>query len=645
MSASSHHRDRRQPQPLRRPTRAESARARKELRGWRTRKLGVILAAMPVVVVAGVGIAMAAPRHHHQQQMPTAAACASSSAMGAANTSAAAGANGTGTANNGAANNGTANNGGAANNGGNANGSSNNAAYGYGDGYSSGSAEHMTTLQDHYRHSPSPSAAANNGGAAATMSAAAGAANNGIGMGAATSSAAAAAGTTTSAAACPTKTAAANTTTTAAAAAPAATPNPNCTLIVPANPLSAQGLATPYQLTATNAAMGPCHEANANQSAFVEAAIVNNGQVTLYDPLVIDKGTQPAAPTVPANVPAGSTVGIWFGFNGTNLTLQSANGTNALAQGNCVNGMGASIFGQFAYCNAPAFFQSANAAIQGGMLTVPPVGTAKDGLPCPTTRDFSLVDQDQSDNVVTHYLANANGQTAQMNAANMAAIPNAVDLANGSDNLLLNKFVDPALGCTPFTVPDQSSDNQPSGALPLDELSAAANQQAPIAMVPLNDPMTLNNANQDAAKVNLYRMGVDQAPIGQGGDNGSGATYCQNLFGTPQGIMRVFNDMAIFQNAPSVDAAMASNLFTFLGMRANQSFTNLGCMNLLNKPNPIALAMTGNVVTNAVMVPLGQKPPNLGVAAAAGANGTAATATPTPMPSVTTTRQPKKVHW
>jgi hypothetical protein len=31
-----------------------------------------------------------------------------------------------------------------------------------------------------------------------------------------------------------------------------AAPNPNCSLIVPANPLSAEGLATPYQLVATD---------------------------------------------------------------------------------------------------------------------------------------------------------------------------------------------------------------------------------------------------------------------------------------------------------------------------------------------------------------------------------------------------------
>src|SRR5579871_6302904 len=48
----------------------------------------------------------------------------------------------------------------------------------------------------------------------------------------------------------------------------AAQDNVDCTLVVPANPLTAKGLATPYQLTATNAQQGACHEANTAQSAF-----------------------------------------------------------------------------------------------------------------------------------------------------------------------------------------------------------------------------------------------------------------------------------------------------------------------------------------------------------------------------------------
>ena len=607
MSAtSSHGRGRRgQPEPLRRPTRVESANARREVRGWRARKMGWVAVGVPMVLVAAVGVAMASPFHHHHNNNGQAAGATACISPVAGTTTAA----NTGT---------TADNGGAGM-------ASNSAAAGTNMG---GAVNHMTTVytKHHYGPTASPTAAGTSAAAAATTSAAA--------------------------VAKPTCTASVAAATTPAAAA-AATPNPNCTLIVPANPTTAAGLATPYQLVATDAAMGPCNEANAGQSAFVEGAILTaDGQLTLYDPLVIDKGTQPAAPTKAAQVPAGSTVGLWFGFNGTNLTLQSAAGTKSLMEGNCVNGARNSIFGQFAYCNAPAFFQTANQEIAANMLQVPPVGTATDGLPCPTVRDFSLVDQDQSDNVVTHYLATANGQIAQMNAAAMAKLgANVTDLANGSDNLLLNKFVDPTLGCTPWTRPDQSSDGQASGALPLDELSAMANQQAPIAIVPLNDPMTLNNANMSQSKTNLYRAGVDQGAIGQA-DNGSGATYCTNLFGNPAGIARVFKDMAIFQNGPSVDAAMATNLFTFLAMRANQSFTNLNCQGLINKPNPIALTTNGQgVVTAAVMVPLGQTPPQAmaGAGAAAGGANTATTAPAaggaTPTPTMTMHKKPKKVRW
>jgi hypothetical protein len=74
-------------------------------------------------------------------------------------------------------------------------------------------------------------------------------------------------------------------------------PNTNCTLIVPPGALTAAGLATPYRFTATDPAAGPCHEANPDQSAFVEAAILDpaTGAVSVYHPLVIDDGTQPAA--------------------------------------------------------------------------------------------------------------------------------------------------------------------------------------------------------------------------------------------------------------------------------------------------------------------------------------------------------------
>jgi hypothetical protein len=292
-------------------------------------------------------------------------------------------------------------------------------------------------------------------------------------------------------------------------------PDMNCTLIVPANPLSAQGLATPYQLTATDPNNGPCNEANTNQSAFVQGVIYDpsTGAFSVYNPLIIDKGTQPAVvPTAPT-LPAGAVVALWFGFNANNLLLQGAH-AGTLNQAHCVNGLGQSLFTQMAYCNAVAFFAAANQGIVAHRVHVPALGKAKDGETCPTVRDFSVVDQDQSDNVQTEYLALANGQIAQFNAANQKALANATLIANPSDNRLLTNFVGPALGCNEWLAPDLADNGNPVPALALDELQASADQQAPIGLVPLNDPMTTVGANNtpSLAKTNLYRVGVDQIP-------------------------------------------------------------------------------------------------------------------------------------
>src|SRR5574340_1760804 len=95
----------------------------------------------------------------------------------------------------------------------------------------------------------------------------------------------------------------------------AAAANGDCTLIVPPNPLSAQGLATPYQLVATNPDNGLCNEANKVQAAFVQGAVINpaTGQISIYNPLVIDQGTQPAAAPIVPQLPVNAIVALWFG--------------------------------------------------------------------------------------------------------------------------------------------------------------------------------------------------------------------------------------------------------------------------------------------------------------------------------------------
>ncbi len=373
----------------------------------------------------------------------------------------------------------------------------------------------------------------------------------------------------------------------------AAAVNGDCTLIVPSQPLSAQGLATPYQLVATNPANGPCNESNKAQAAFVQGAVINpaTGQISIYNPLVIDQGTQPAAAPIVPQLPANGIVALWFGFNGNNLTLQDNNGS--LRQGRCVNGVNNSIFGQFAYCNAPAFFRAANQAMQAGLLNPPPLGMAKDGKTCPSVRDFSVVDMDQSDNVVTTYLVTAKGQTAQTTTANIAALQTAQTQTNASDNRLLAVALDGALGCTPWMAPDLANPGQMLPALPLDELQAAAQQAPPVARVPAGDPMVLTNNQPDLNKLNAYRRGVDQTQVPTLAA-ASTTTYCSHMLAI--GPSRIQLDMQFTQGQASPDPAAANSLFTFLAQRfvASYGANGLNCIGLLNKPDPIAVTTDGN---------------------------------------------------
>lgn len=130
----------------------------------------------------------------------------------------------------------------------------------------------------------------------------------------------------------------------------------NCDVTIPPNPLTAAGLASVYKVTG-------CNQIDfANQGTFVEAAILDpaTGAIQIYHPLVINQDSNvagvdfitPVVPTLPAN----AVVGIWFGSNALTVNLLGT------TQG-CVNGLGGSVFGQFAYCNGPEFFAAAETAV------------------------------------------------------------------------------------------------------------------------------------------------------------------------------------------------------------------------------------------------------------------------------------------
>ena len=342
----------------------------------------------------------------------------------------------------------------------------------------------------------------------------------------------------------------------------------NCTLTVPANPLSATGLATPWQL-----GDGCAQKNTTTEGAFVEATILaSDGTIKVYNPLVTTAGTAPAVQPTPPTIAQGSAVIVDIGFNGNNLVLVGP----GAQQGNCVDAHGQSVIGQVSACNAVNFYDAANAEIAKGTLKVPPVGTSDDNRACETTRNFALIDQDQSDNVVSQYLLNSSGQTAQNTAQNASAMKGSTVISNGSDDALLSEFVDPANGCKPFTALDSTN---PAGIAPsqaLNELSASQNPRKVIAVIPTNDEMTLVNGGYSIDKTNVYRSLVDQPLLADGTNPALVAMdYCQNMVNIAPTHNKQDWDREVAWRTPVAD--VGTNLATFMAGRLDASFGNLNC--------------------------------------------------------------------
>lgn len=325
-----------------------------------------------------------------------------------------------------------------------------------------------------------------------------------------------------------------------------------CQLGVPTDPLSAAGLATPWQL------MG-CSMTNPAQQVYVQGVVFDpaTSKLSAYSPLVVDAGMSPAVTPTAPTLPAGAVVGIFGGGNDDATTLVGPGAAS------CVNGADGRIFGQVFFCGTQALFKAVNAA----HIHIPALGKSLDGRDCPSVRSFRIVDQDQSDNVQTTYLLTAGGQTAQNTAANRAQFPDATIINNGSDNSLL-AVTDHALGCQPWMISDLADPGSVVPTQATDELQAAA-YQGTQALIPAGDPMVGPN---DLAMVNAYRVSVDQ-PAVRGLGGASTVAYCTSLLNiAPEWIE---GDQALMMNAPSLAAGV--NLFDFLQQRLNTTVQLLGC--------------------------------------------------------------------
>ena len=383
-----------------------------------------------------------------------------------------------------------------------------------------------------------------------------------------------------------------------------ATTNVNCDIVVPANPLSARGLATPYQLTGTDGrtpAESGCQMSNAAKlGAFVQATILDpaTGGLSVYDPLVVTQGTRPAVrPSVP-KIPANAVVTIDFGFNGKDLFQVGATPAT-LADGNCVNGQAGSIFGQGSFCNGINFFNAVKKDEREGLLKVPSPGTSDQIIPsggdmgtgqaCPVTRNFEVADQSSANDVTTEYVLNPlTGQTAQDTTSNAGNIAGATLLFSRSDNTLLDQFLDPVLGCTPFHAPDLANNDQPTSSQALDEILAGAYQPKIAALVPESDKVVMNGDEFDAAKTGLYREELGQAPISNQTSKASDPEmYCQNLVDIQTPFLAA--NQKLLATGQSPVTAVGDNLLTFMANELNMSFTNLGCQHF-RLTNPVTVS-------------------------------------------------------
>ncbi|KAJ3332560.1 hypothetical protein HDU93_009048 [Gonapodya sp. JEL0774] len=383
-----------------------------------------------------------------------------------------------------------------------------------------------------------------------------------------------------------------------ATATPAPTPAPAtgtlptgdagvCFVTLPKNALSATGLSTPWLVSGNG-----CTQTADGAPTFAECTIVDptNNKLFVYSPLLINQGqafVQPVVPTLPAN----SVVGCWFGTNGDTTVLADTTNGADLAAANCVNGdpkTKGDLFGQFAACNAAQFFAAANKA----NLAIPALGTGKNGKPCYTTRSFEVVDMDQSDNVITTYSLDNNGKIGQKTTANSKTLTN--DINNGSDNLLLDLFMRPALGCTAFVAPSLADPAMSFGSLALNELQAAKLQAAPVATVPPNNPMVTLNGAFSLTKQNAYRAAANMAA--GAGTTAEATAYCQNFLDVT--ATSIITDAKFTIGFMSPDTGAGVDLYTFLGQRHAASWTGLGCDTLLTKVVYLDAAQKLPIITN-----------------------------------------------
>jgi hypothetical protein len=153
----------------------------------------------------------------------------------------------------------------------------------------------------------------------------------------------------------------------------------------------------------------------------------------------------------------------------------------------------------------------------------------------------------------------------------------------------LDVFIDGALGCIPWMVPNLGDPGALVPALPLNELQAKKFQAPPIAQIPLGNPFALDppfTGRESLRQVNQYRLGVNQRQV-HNPEDASTTKYCRKMRAVQP--KKLFRDKSTFTAFRSPDSTVADTLFTFMLQRYVGSYEILKCESLLNKPVNVAL--------------------------------------------------------
>ena len=183
--------------------------------------------------------------------------------------------------------------------------------------------------------------------------------------------------------------------------------------------------------------------------AFVQATILNtlSGQLSVYDPLVITQGTSPSSapvvPTPPRGVRGLDRLRVQRYGPHSSRRHGERPSAGQLRQRQRFSVRPGVVLqrDQLIQHRVPARARGQAGGAFGGNLRQDRRFWRQSGTgeTCPTTRNFDMVDQDQSDNVTTLYLLNpATGRPRRTPRLTRVTWPALSTLANGSDDILVD---------------------------------------------------------------------------------------------------------------------------------------------------------------------------------------------------------------